>query len=449
MPSSPNPTPAAHAELSEADLLSRILRLDDPAVTAPLHAESLLDLLWISVPELRWYFPECGVKVMAAGGLARQVARAELAQEVLADPDALARFLFLAHSRGDRAVSGAVFIDRRGALVDHRVLVSEPPGEARAAVREMMRVALAVEAAILVFHVHADGDCTPSAAETELSDQARSAAALLDLQILDTWVLAGPQQWSSLTDPGPAPKEQPSGQELARRPLAVTEAKDAEGSLVILLRESDATVEERREGADQVRALLAHCGGIAGLAATPPDELSCPGLPPPALAAVAAALEVARRLRQFEVPRRRPRSESERIAGFFLHRFARRTEAISGVVFTDSDGRMAALQRLTTADWQDATALRRIVLSLAVNNKATSVQPFTFQPDGADPEAVGEVPDLSSPIAAMRPYFDFEIRDHLGVLGDGSWHAGGQSGRLPRTFDPPRSPSQAPISPRG
>ncbi|MHC4178675.1 MAG: JAB domain-containing protein, partial [Planctomycetota bacterium] len=390
----PTPSEAPHAEISEADLLCRILRLDDPAVTAPLHAESLLDLLWISVHELRWYFPECGVKVMAVQSLAGQVARAEIAREALADPDALAGFLFLTHSRG-RPVSGAAFLDRSGALVDHRVLVWESPGEARAAVQEMMRAALAVEAAILVFHVHADGDCTPTAAETELSDQARSAAALVDLQILDSWVLAGPQQWSSLTDPGPAPAARPSGQELACQPLTPTEAKDVEGSLAILVRDSDATVEERREGHHLAQVLLAHCGGIAGLAATPPDELSCPALPPPAVAAVAAAVELARRLRQVHVPRRRPKSESERIAGFLLHRFARRTEAISGVVFTDANGKMAALQRLTAADWQDVTELRRMVLSMAVNNKAVSVQPFTFQPGSGDPAAGGEALDLS------------------------------------------------------
>jgi hypothetical protein len=53
MTTTPTPSEAPYAELSEADLLCRILRLDDPAVTAPLHAESLLDLLWISVHELR------------------------------------------------------------------------------------------------------------------------------------------------------------------------------------------------------------------------------------------------------------------------------------------------------------------------------------------------------------------------------------------------------------
>ncbi|MCP4664559.1 MAG: hypothetical protein GY856_54940, partial [bacterium] len=229
-----------HAELDESELLRRILRLDDPADTRRFHAESLLDLMWISVNELRPLFFDQELYVHAANDLIRHLAYMELAREVIADPPALARFLFFYHLRGDAAVTGAAFIDRAGGLADHRSLFSGSGNESGAAIREMLRLALNLESSILVFHVRADGVDTPGEADREFFAQVGAAAELLAVPVLDSWVMAGPRQWSSLTHgtfapPAAAANQEVANQEVARRPLTGDEEKVFERKLGSLL----------------------------------------------------------------------------------------------------------------------------------------------------------------------------------------------------------------------
>jgi hypothetical protein len=227
-----------HAELDEPELLRRILRLDDLAVTGSLHAESLLDLLWISMPELRCYLRDKIPYVLATQGLIRSLARAGLAREASADPEALARLLFLAHSRGDGAVTGAAFIDRAGGLSSHRILFSGSADESGAAVREMMRLALVLDAAVLVFHIRADGDCSPRATHRALHARICAAAELLDVPVVDSWIVAGPSQWASLTDWAAEPRRSPANEDPARRGLTARESIFAESDLGIAARRS-------------------------------------------------------------------------------------------------------------------------------------------------------------------------------------------------------------------
>ncbi|MCP4654667.1 MAG: hypothetical protein GY856_04515, partial [bacterium] len=266
----------------------------------------------------------------------------ELAREVIADPSALARFLFFSHSRGDAAVTGAVFIDRAGGLADHQCLFPGY-GKESGAIREMLRLALNLESAILVFHVRADGDARPGEAEKEFFANVGAAADLLAVPVLDSWVMAGPRQWSSLTHgtfapPAAAAHKAAANQEVARRPLTGDEEKVFERKLGSLLGDAHEPAAARLVGRERAGVLLEHCGGLPGLAATPPDELSCPGLPAPALASVAAALEVARRLRFVEVPRRRPSSESAIYAALILNRVTRLSGELTGAVFIDHRG---------------------------------------------------------------------------------------------------------------
>ncbi|MCP4654099.1 MAG: hypothetical protein GY856_01640 [bacterium] len=426
-----SPTSAAerHAELSDSQLVSRLVELDTPALTAPLHAESLLDLLWISMEELRRYFYGRADKVLATRELVADLARAELAREVLADPAALARLLFFAHSCGDCTVTGAAFIDRAGGLSDHRDLFEGSAADAKAAVREMIRLALVLEASILVFHVRADGDCTPAASETELHAQVSGAAELLDVPVVDSWVVAGPRKWSPLIATRTGEPAPPANQDLPRRRLTAEELKGAEIVLGTLLRDSSETDAARRLGRERARVLLAQCGGVPGLAATPADELSCPGLPQRAVATVAAALELARRLRQLEVAR--PRSESESKAAVLLHRFARGSGEIHGVIFTGEYGKMTVMPAMAANGSEGAVFLNRWLLSQAVLTCATRAQPFTFTADAGEPGAADEESEFGLRIAKMRPFFDFEILDHLRVFGDGRWCAGCLCGRLP------------------
>ncbi|MCP4656714.1 MAG: hypothetical protein GY856_14980, partial [bacterium] len=374
--------------------------------------------------ELRPLFFDQELYVHAANDLIRHLACMELAREVIADPSALARFLFFYHSRGEAAVTGAAFIDRAGGLADHRCLFPGYGNESGAAIREMLRLALNLESSILVFHVRADGDDTPGEAEKEFFANVGAAAELLAVPVLDSWVMAGPRQWSSLTHGTFEPPAATANQEVARRPLTGDEEKAFARELGSLLRDAHEPAAARLVGRERAGVLLERCGGLPGLAATPPDELSCPGLPAPALAGVAAALEVARRIRSLEVPRRRPSSESAIYAALILNRATRLSGGLTGAVFIDRRGAPSIMPALVPAGLRGAIVGRRWLLSQAFLTKARCVQPFTLTPAPGDPAAGAEESEFWDLLAEMRPFVDFEILDHLRIFADGGWRAG-------------------------
>ncbi|HKY92250.1 MAG TPA: DNA repair protein RadC [Nevskiaceae bacterium] len=131
------------------------------------------------------------VQLHAAMELARRHLAAQLADRpALSDPTATRRFLQSWLRDRDREVFAALFLDNQ-----HRVIAAEELAQgtldaASVYPREVVKRALALKAAALIFaHNHPSGVAEPSTADRLLTDRLRSALALVDVRVLDHFVV--------------------------------------------------------------------------------------------------------------------------------------------------------------------------------------------------------------------------------------------------------------------
>lgn len=187
--------------LSDAELLAVVLRTGVRGRTVVDLARALLGahggLRPLLDAELRAFCrePGCGPAqwaVLRAGlELARRYLAADLARgEVLSRPAATRTFL-KAWLRGrDREVFAGLFLDNR-----HRVLVAEELfrgtiDSASVHPREVVKRALACNAAaVIVAHNHPSGAAEPSRADEVLTLRLRDALALIDVRLLDHFIV--------------------------------------------------------------------------------------------------------------------------------------------------------------------------------------------------------------------------------------------------------------------
>lgn len=131
------------------------------------------------------------VQLQAAVELSRRVLGEELrTRDVLSDPDSTRRYLTAWLRDRDREVFAGLFLDSQ-----HRVLATEELslGTVDAASvypREVVKRALALGAAAVIFaHNHPSGVPEPSAADRALTDRLKQALALVDVRVLDHFVV--------------------------------------------------------------------------------------------------------------------------------------------------------------------------------------------------------------------------------------------------------------------
>lgn len=120
----------------------------------------------------------------------RYMAERMEASNPLTDPDATREYLEARIGRQPHEVFAAVFLDNR-----HRVLACEELFRGTldgAAVypREVVKAALARNAAAVIFaHNHPSGVAEPSAADRDITNRLREALALVDIRTLDHFVI--------------------------------------------------------------------------------------------------------------------------------------------------------------------------------------------------------------------------------------------------------------------
>lgn len=187
--------------LSDAELLAIFLRTGHRGVSAVALARELLtrfDGLRGLLEADREQFCACPglgdakyTQLQAVLAMARRYLAAELDRgEALTSPRATAELLQARLCHQQREVFGCLFLDNR-----HRVLRFEEMfhGTIDAAAvypREIVRRALALNAAaVIAAHNHPSGVTEPSRADEQITRRLRDALALVDVRLLDHFVI--------------------------------------------------------------------------------------------------------------------------------------------------------------------------------------------------------------------------------------------------------------------
>lgn len=97
----------------------------------------------------------------------------------------------------EREVFAAVMLDSRHRLIDYAELFLGTIDGAEVHPREVVRVALHLNAAaVLVAHNHPSGELEPSAADRAVTARLKQALALVDIRLLDHCIVGGRQTLS-------------------------------------------------------------------------------------------------------------------------------------------------------------------------------------------------------------------------------------------------------------
>jgi DNA repair protein RadC len=131
----------------------------------------------------------------AALELARRSMRAELAERsALTSPGAVRDYLRLSLSGREHEVFVCIWLDAQ-----HKVLAVEEPfrgtlTQTSVYPREIVKAALRLNAAAVIFaHNHPSGVAQPSRADELLTHELREALALVEIKVLDHFIIAGTQ----------------------------------------------------------------------------------------------------------------------------------------------------------------------------------------------------------------------------------------------------------------
>jgi len=133
---------------------------------------------------------------LAAGvELARRAARESLARgETLTSPDVVRDYLRLTFASLEHEVFAGLFLDSQHRLIAAEMLFRGTLAQTSVYPREVVKCALALNAAAVIFaHNHPSGIAEPSRADELLTQSLKSALALVDVRTLDHFVVAGGQ----------------------------------------------------------------------------------------------------------------------------------------------------------------------------------------------------------------------------------------------------------------
>lgn len=203
------------AALSDAELLAIFLRVGVRGKSAVDLARDLLQrfdgrlgrLCSASIAELS------SVSGMGQAKAAQLIATVELSRralaqslqsgDVLASPSAVRDYLRLQLAALGHEVFVLLFLDRQNRLIASEELFRGSLGEAAVYPREVVKRALAHNAAaVIAAHNHPAGSCEPSTADTALTRTLKDALALVDVRLLDHFIVAGTLSPTSLAERG-------------------------------------------------------------------------------------------------------------------------------------------------------------------------------------------------------------------------------------------------------
>ena len=189
------------ASLSEAELLAICLRTGTAGASALDLARTLireaggLPMLLSAAPEELLRRRGLGLakvcQLKAGLELARRALEAQLTSgAALSSPRASAEYLKARLAGHPYEVFAALFLDNRNRVLAFEELFRGTVDGAQVHPREVVRRALAHNAAAAIFaHNHPSGDADPSAADIAVTRRLADALALIDVRVLDHFVI--------------------------------------------------------------------------------------------------------------------------------------------------------------------------------------------------------------------------------------------------------------------
>lgn len=192
------------AALSDAELLAIFLRVGIRGKSAVDLARDLLARFGGSLAGLAGAKPQAIAKSPGMGpaksaqlAAVLELARRALAEEIrtgdlLSSPQAVRDWLRLQLAALPHEVFCALWLDNRNRLIVFEELFRGTLAQTSVYPREVVKQALAHNAAAVVFaHNHPSGAAEPSRADEMLTQSLKQALALVDVKVLDHFVVAG------------------------------------------------------------------------------------------------------------------------------------------------------------------------------------------------------------------------------------------------------------------
>jgi DNA repair protein RadC len=190
--------------LSDAELVALFLRTGTAGRTAlDLGREALarfggLSGLLAAAPAELTSIPGLGPAKSAQLQAVLELARRSLREDVrrdtaLSSPGAVRDYLRLTLGHREHEVFVALFLDAQNRLLVAEELFRGTLTQTSVYPREVVKRALAVNAAAVIFaHNHPSGVAEPSRSDEMLTASLRQALALVDVRVLDHLIVAGP-----------------------------------------------------------------------------------------------------------------------------------------------------------------------------------------------------------------------------------------------------------------
>ena len=203
------------AALSDAELLAIFLRVGLPGKSAVDLARELLDsfdgnlasLAHASTKELarlRGIGPAKAAQLAAALELARRALASPMKlKDALASPEAVRDWLRLSLGQTPHEVFMALWLDAQNRLISSEELFRGTLTQTSVYPREVVKRALAHNAgAVILAHNHPSGLAEPSRADEVLTSSLKQALAMVDVKLLDHFIVAGSARPLSFAERG-------------------------------------------------------------------------------------------------------------------------------------------------------------------------------------------------------------------------------------------------------
>lgn len=194
--------------LSDAELIAILLRTGSGGQSAIDLARQLLErfgslsaLLRAEATELsgiRGLGDAKRATLLCMNVLLRRALESELQQGCLLNsPQAVKRYLQHQFARMNAECFMGLFIDTQGRLIEAVQLATGTLDRVHIYPREVIRLALKLNAAAVIFaHNHPGGVAQPSALDKTLTNNLKQAMACVEVRLLDHLIVAGNQTWS-------------------------------------------------------------------------------------------------------------------------------------------------------------------------------------------------------------------------------------------------------------
>lgn len=203
------------AALADAELLAIFLRVGIVGKSAVDLARDLLgrfdgslgqlaNASAASLAELPGIGPAKAAQLLAALELARRALAEEIrSRDLLSSPTAVRAWLRLQLAALPHEVFCALWLDSQNRLIAFDELFRGTLAQTSVYPREIVKRALVCNAAAVVFaHNHPSGVAEPSRADEALTQALRQALALVDIKLLDHFIVAGQAEPLSFAERG-------------------------------------------------------------------------------------------------------------------------------------------------------------------------------------------------------------------------------------------------------